>query len=182
MNDIVNDSLNDSFNGSLNDSAGDSNLEPASSAPLTTAIRQLLAEAFEGASAGSTWFVDDQGFLESIRGLEGKRASQPVPPDDTGTSVAAHVEHVRWFLALMNSFARGERPEIRWSDSWSVREVAPHAWETLQADLEREFQELSEHLERGLDAENPERLMPILAKVTHVAYHLGAVRQLIKIV
>jgi hypothetical protein len=150
----------------------------ATSEALTSAVRQLLAEGFEGASAGTTWFVDDQGLLGSIQELDAARASRPTSPE--GSTVAAHVEHVRWFVALLNAFARGERPAVEWAESWTVREVDGEAWASLQADPEREFRELSEHLARGVEVEDPERLMPVLATVAHVAYHLGAVRQMVK--
>ena len=61
-----------------------------------------------------------------------------------------------------------------------MQEVDEDAWATLQASLEREYRALSEHLAEGVDPEDPERLMPVLATVTHVAYHLGAIRQMIR--
>ena len=150
------------------------------SSTLTSAIRQLLAEGFEGASAGSTWYVDKHGLLGSVASLDAGRASRPTTPG--GTTVAAHAEHVRWFVGLLNAYARGESPEIRWAESWSERKVDEAAWTQLQNDLEGEFRELSSHLERGVDPGDPERLMPVLATVVHVAYHLGAIRQMIKLV
>ena len=150
------------------------------SSTLTSAIRQLLAEGFEGAAAGSTWFVDEHGLLGAIAELDAARASRPITP--AGTTVAAHAEHVRWFVALLNAYARGETPEIRWAESWSARKVDETSWAELQKHLEREFRELSTHLERGVDPGNPERLMPVLATVVHVGYHLGAIRQMVKLV
>ena len=150
------------------------------SSMLRSAIGQLLAEGFEGASAGSTWFIDDQGLLGTVASLDADRASQPTTPG--GTTVAAHAEHVRWFVGLLNAYARGESPEIRWAESWAARKVDEASWAHLQNELETEFRDLATHLERGLELDDPERLTPVLATVVHVGYHLGAIRQMVKLV
>lgn len=143
---------------------------------LTNAVRLLLVECFRGADSGSTWFLDRDGLLATAAALSAEQASREASAG--GATIAGHVEHVRWFVALLNAYARGERPAIRWDESWSVREVDENGWRTLQAELEREFEALLGHLERGLDPEHAERLLPLLATVTHAAYHLGAVRQM----
>lgn len=150
----------------------------APSSTLTAAIRQLLSEGFHGRSSGSTWFLDEDGLLATARRLDASQASRaPIPGS---ASIAAHVEHVRWFVALLNAFARGEQPDIRWSDSWSVDRVEDAEWARLLDRLEAESEELLQHVERGVDVEDEERLLPLLATVTHVAYHVGALRQMVR--
>lgn len=144
---------------------------------LTTAVRGLLAEAIAGEPGGTTWISDGEGLLATVRDLSATRASRS---RDGDTSIAAHVEHVRWFLALLNAFARGEHPEIAWQQSWTVREVDTDAWRHLIDAVEREFEELDGHLGRGVDPDDEARLQPTLATVAHAAYHLGALRQMVK--
>ena len=152
----------------------------AKSQNLTTAVQQLLTESFHGADGGTTWFLDGEGLLATARTLDAERASRsPVPG---GATVAGHVEHVRWFVALLNAFARGEQPQIDWAQSWTVREVDGAGWDALLRDLEREYTELHGHFGRGIDPDDTQRLMPVLANVVHVAYHVGAVRQMVRLV
>ena len=152
----------------------------AETTPLASAARQLLTEAFHGASSGSTWFLDEDGLLATIRELDATQASQaPVPGS---ASIAAHVEHVRWFVAMLNAFARGERPAIAWKESWGVHEVDEAHWDALQSDLEREYEELHRHLQTGLETDDEQRLMSGLGTIVHVAYHVGAIRQMARLV
>lgn len=152
----------------------------ADSKPLTDALRQLLAEGFRGKDAGTTWFVDGEGLLDTVAAVDARQASSA--PATGGTTIAGHVEHVRWFLALLNAFARGERPEIDWAQSWTVAEVDEDQWPNLIDAAEREFEELMEHFGEGIDPDDAERLMPSLATVVHVGYHVGALRQMVKTV
>lgn len=145
---------------------------------VTTAVRRLLREAFGGAEHGNSWFVDDDGLLATVRDLDSAEASRS--PTAGGATIAGHVEHVRWFVTLLNAFARGERPAINWSESWSVREVDDDAWRDLLGSLENAADELDDHLAAGIDLDDEQRVMTVLATVAHVAYHVGAVRQMTK--
>ena len=148
--------------------------------PLVKTSRQLLTEAFQGATSGSTWFLDDAGMLGTIGELDAAQASQaPVPGS---TTIAAHVEHVRWFVAMLNAFARGERPEIAWRESWTVQSVDELEWANLRAAVAKEYEELHAHFLHGIDPDDEQRLTSALATIVHVAYHLGAIRQMARLV
>lgn len=153
---------------------------------LSKAASSLLREVFHGDDAGTTWIVDgseapggNAGLLATAERLSAEEASRA--PAGEGASIAAHVEHVRWFLALLNAYARGERPEIDWTRSWGVSTVDEEAWSSLRAALREEADAAAANVERALsDPDLPqERLMPILATLTHCGYHLGAVRQMV---
>jgi hypothetical protein len=136
------------------------------------AVEQLLREAVFGSVAGSTYFVDGAGLLETLRKLSAQEASMV---GEGGATVAAHAEHIRWFLELFNAFARGERPALQWSESWGVRRVETGAWAELVAAIENEAEE-AVILLRGSPEVESELLVPTLAMVAHLAYHLGAIR------
>lgn len=148
--------------------------------PIGSVLQTLLHEGIRADRGGTTWFVDGSGLLASVRDLDAERASRSL--SDGGATVAGHVEHVRWFLALLNAFARGERPAIDWSSSWTVHGVDEAEWRALLDDVAREADELKQHFAHDLDPQVEERLLPAVATVAHVAYHLGAVRQMIKVV
>lgn len=148
---------------------------------LIPAARELLAEAFRGRDAGPVWFLDDAGLLATARGMPAEQASRRVT--EAGATIAGHVEHVRWFLSKTNAFARGERPRIEWSESWSVEEVDEPEWQELVNELEREFETLHAHLGEGaLDEDDEMQVKSLLATLAHVGYHVGAIRQMARCV
>ena len=59
----------------------------------------------------------DEGLLRSLEKLSAADASALTP---TGSSIAAHVDHVRYGLSLMNRWSQGENPfeSADWSASW----------------------------------------------------------------
>lgn len=80
---------------------------------------------------------------------------------------------------MANAFARGEEPQAKWSESWSVDRVDAAAWERLRADLRREYETLLAALEKSdLSTFDLPTLTGILALAPHAAYHLGAMRQM----
>jgi hypothetical protein len=142
--------------------------------------RDLLAEAFEGAGPRGSWFVTarpDEGVFGTIRDLTAEEASRPARLG--GPSVAAHVEHLRWWLALVNGTMHGEPWDPDWSASWSVSTVNGAAWRMLQADLRREFDAVMAVLASPPDELDPMMFRGVLAMAPHAAYHLGAIRQVV---
>lgn len=144
-----------------------------------TVLLELFSEAYTGPNHAYTWFIDnkpDAGLLGTFSGLSAEAASRPSP---TGSTIAAHAEHLRWSLALANAFARGENPTPNWPESWTVKAVDDAAWDELQAELKREYETLFAAMERQEDFSDPQLLTGILALMPHAAYHLGSVRQLV---
>ncbi len=153
-------------------------------AALIEAIVVLLTEAYPGPPDPSgTWFIDnepDSGVLGLIAGLTAEEASTSVHPDgDPGSTIAAHVEHLRWSLANVNATLRGEEYNARWSESWLVQEADPNSWDSLRHALQAEFEALCAALNKQTELEGV-YLTGILALAPHAAYHLGVVRQMIE--
>lgn len=156
----------------------------------TIPVEQVMAivlvqftEAYAGPPQAHSWFIDngpDAGLFRTVAALTAAQASRSIV--DGGTTVAAHVEHLRWSLALFNAIVRGEQPEIRWTESWTVRTVDQEAWEHLQAELRREYETLRTSFAAHAVALKPEWLPPTMAVVPHAAYHLGAIRQMIQVI
>src|SRR6187551_2575304 len=82
-------------------------------------VLSMLRELFDGASPKSGWILNpkDPGLLRSLDKLSAAEASAP---GSTGSSIAAHVDHVRYGLELMNGWGRGEKPfgDADYSASW----------------------------------------------------------------
>ncbi len=143
-----------------------------------TSLLELLSEAYTGPTHAYTWFISNEpgsGILGTLENVSAENASSRQP---SGTTLAAHTEHLRWSLAQANAFARGETPTETWAESWSVRTVDKAAWQTLRAELRGEFETLYAALQKQEDFSDPQTLTGIMALAPHAAYHLGAIRQM----
>lgn len=153
---------------------------------LVTALRELLREAyFEPENSGATWFADNEpgsGFLGSVEELTAKEAS--TVPFEGGDTVAAHCNHVAYYLSLANRSFQGENAfaEAEWKESWEIQTVNETGWKHLLEQLAVELDRTLGILSRGVDLSRPEMLKGTMALLAHGAWHLGAVRQLIAIV
>lgn len=137
----------------------------------------LLKETFEGPppDTGSAYLDKNAGLFQTLDALTAEAASRP--PHPGAPTVAAHCEHVRFYVLALQDFMRGATAKIIWSQSWLVHTVTPAEWEDLKAGLRLAYEELTEYL-RSLEHWRDEDVGDGLAIVVHTAYHLGAVRQL----
>jgi hypothetical protein len=151
-------------------------------ANVLSIIRELFTEAFEGAQGPATWFVNHQpncGIFGTIDSLDADAASRTVT--ENGRSVAAHAEHLRWWLANVNTVARGGQWNPDWSGSWSVQSVNESEWTTLRAALRTEYQLVLESLDDvAVTPDDRMMLTGMMAMPAHAAHHLGAMRQMVK--
>jgi len=144
-----------------------------------SAIIEFLEEVYNGPKHKYTWFIGnepDSGLLGTIRGITAVEASTSVVEE--GTTVAAHIGHLRWTLLKVNSFIRDENPSWDWSESWAVRLVDPGEWASLISSLESEFRVLVQLIRSDITWQSDEQYKEVLALIPHAAYHLGAIRQM----
>jgi hypothetical protein len=94
-------------------------------------------------------------------------------------SIAAHVDHLRYGLSLMNRWSLGENPfeDADWSASWRTPIVSDSEWRQRRADLRTEASSWQEALRRPREVGEME-LNGMLGSIAHLAYHLGAIRQI----
>jgi hypothetical protein len=118
----------------------------------------------------------DAGMLRSLDKLSAIDASALTA---TGSSIAAHVDHVRYGLSLMNRWSAGENPfrDADWSVSWKRPTVSAHEWDTLRRDLQTETTRWLETLRAPREVQEIE-LNGMIGTIAHLAYHLGAIRQI----
>jgi hypothetical protein len=136
----------------------------------------LLDEAFEHTHG----FFLDKGasLLETVENIPASEASQPVSIG--GSSIAAQVDHIRYYLEVLESDIRGKDfGEVDWQKSWQVKEVTPEEWESLKARLRQTYQSVVSAI-KGIDHWGCENdIGAPMAILAHTAYHLGAIRQLL---
>jgi hypothetical protein len=146
---------------------------------LTRAIVALFGELIDGSAADAAWILNpaDGGFLRSLDRLSAGAASVPAPGG--GPSIAAHVDHVRYGLELLNRWSRGENPfaDADYGASWRRSEVSVPEWSLLRDQLRGEAHAWLQAVQQPRDLSDAE-LTGVLASIAHVAYHLGAIRQI----
>jgi hypothetical protein len=146
---------------------------------LHESVSILLRELADGASPASCWILnaDDPGLLRSLDKLSAAAASAPAPAG--GASIAAHVDHLRYGFSLLNRWAAGENPftEADYSTSWSRGTVSEEEWTARRAGLRIEIASFQRYIAEPRELEGLE-LTGVLASVAHLAYHVGATRQI----
>jgi len=147
----------------------------------TNSFFQLLKETFEGppADRGSAYLDKGAGLFQTLEGLTAEAAS--TPPWPGASTVAAHCEHVRFYALALLEFMRGATGKVDWGQSWLVKTVTPAEWEALRENLRRAYAAVNDHL-RSVESWGDEEVGDGMAILLHTAYHLGAIRQLLKAV
>jgi hypothetical protein len=118
----------------------------------------------------------DVGLLGSLDRLSASAVSAaPVG----GAPIAAHVDHLRYGLSLLNRWSRGEKPfgDADWTQSWRTTTVSDAEWDRLRADLRGEVTRWLDTL-RTPRAVSATELNEVIGSIAHLAYHLGAIRQI----
>jgi hypothetical protein len=118
----------------------------------------------------------DDGLLRSLDRVSAAAASAVTP---TGSSIAAHVDHLRYGLSLMNRWSAGENPfnDADWGASWRKTRVSDDDWKELRAQLREEAARWLTALRTPRDVQEIE-LNGMIGSIAHLAYHLGAMRQI----
>src|SRR6185436_393644 len=94
-----------------------------------------------------------------------------------GATIAAHAQHVRYGLSLMNQWAsEGGNPfaNATWDEAWKTSAVDAAAWDEIRSGLRDEAHRWLGHLTAPRDVAEVE-LSGIVGSIAHLAYHLGAI-------
>ena len=146
---------------------------------FTKGLFFILKETFEGPPPKTAAAFLDQGcgLFQTVEGLTAEDASRAAVPG--GTTVAAHCAHVKFYLDVLHRYMQGPIEPADWSQSWLVREVNAEEWDALTRELREAYAAVTESLRSVGDwGERP--FGAALGIVAHTAYHLGAVRQLVR--
>jgi hypothetical protein len=87
---------------------------------------------------------------------------------------------VRYGLSLLNRWAAdGGNPfaDAKWDEAWRTARVDDRAWQEIRAGLRRESEQWLTVLKEPRDV-NEIEFTGMLASIAHLAYHLGAIRQI----
>ena len=148
-------------------------------ADLVQEILYLLTETFESSIKDGNAYLDKgTGVFMTLERISAEEASTPAFPG--ATTLAAQTEHVRFYLVALEGFITGAHTHVDWDESWKLTTVTPEAWNMLRSDLRRTY-ERTVTLIKNFHRWDEDELGGALAILAHSAYHLGAIRQLVKV-
>jgi hypothetical protein len=140
----------------------------------------LFKELVNGSAPSGGWVLNpnDRGLLASLEQLTSEEASEV--PSGGGASIAAHLDHLCYGLSLLNRWGDGEKDpfsDADYKESWGRNTVSEREWMTLRNRLRDEVNRWCEVLENPRAVDDME-LNGVIASAAHLAYHLGAIRQM----
>jgi hypothetical protein len=149
---------------------------------IARSLGVLFSELVDGVPGKGNAFIlntGDAGLMRSLDKLTAADASRSV---NDGATIAAHAQHVRFGLSLMNRWARqGGNPfaDAKWEEAWKLTTVDAAAWSEIRRGLGDETRLWLEILQSPREVADVE-LTGMIASIAHLAYHLGATRQIDK--
>jgi hypothetical protein len=145
---------------------------------IRRSLGTLLRELLDGPSENAAFVLNrsDRGLLASLDALSAEAAS--ARPGGR-SSVAAHVDHLRYGFELLNRWARGENPwaDANYAASWERQQVSDEQWRKLRSALADEARMWTTGAGERRHWDDL-TLTEALASAVHLAYHLGAIRQI----
>jgi hypothetical protein len=147
---------------------------------LHASLALLFTELVDGPPRDAAYMLNagDRGLLRSLDQLSAASASRSAMPGSA--SIAAHVDHLCYGIYLMNRWSAGEADpwsSADWTASWRRTAVSEPEWQELRERLAEETRRWRGALEIPREL-SPMELNGVIASVAHLAYHLGAIRQI----
>jgi hypothetical protein len=146
---------------------------------IAPTLKTLFGELINGPASGAAYILNtgDVGLLGSVDRLSASAASSS---SNAGATIAAHTDHVRYGLSLMNRWStEGGDPftGADWQASWRIGSVGDDEWQQVRDRLREESKRWLQHLSEPREV-NETELNGLVASIAHLAYHLGAIRQI----
>jgi hypothetical protein len=147
---------------------------------ISESLTTLFAELVNGAAAGGGAFILNSGDAGLLRSLDRLSAGDASTSVHGGATIAAHTQHLRYGLSLMNRWAtEGGDPfaDAKWDEAWKTSRVNASEWSEIRGGLRDEAQRWLAVLGSPREVNGVE-LSGMIASIAHLAYHLGAMRQI----
>jgi hypothetical protein len=148
---------------------------------ISHALVTLAHELLHGPERPGQAYMLNTGDVGLLRSLDAITAAGASSTSQGGASIAAHVDHLRFGLSLMNEWSGGANPwdTADFTASWRISTVSDSEWQETRSRFRSEA-------ERWLDAMRARRELTdeeaniLLGAVAHLAYHVGSIRQIDK--
>lgn len=149
---------------------------------LSRSLTRLFSELVDGARHPRGAFMLNSGDVGLVASLDAIGAADASRNANDGATIAAHAQHLRYGLALMNRWAHeGGNPfaDAKWDEAWKTGSVDQSQWDEIRNGLREEARRWQSILESPREVSQIE-LTGMIASIAHLAYHLGAIRQIDK--
>ena len=140
----------------------------------------LFSELVDGVTGNC--FMLNTGDIGMLRSLDKLSAAEASRSTNGGATIAAHTQHVRYGLSLMNQWAsQGGNPfaNAKWDEAWKISTVTDDQWKEIREGLTAESRRWLDTLQTPRDVHGIE-FTGMVSSIAHLAYHLGAIRQIDK--
>lgn len=146
---------------------------------FTKSLSALLKETFEGTNTafGTMYLYQGTGFFATIENLTAETASRSVA--EGSTTIAAHCEHARFYLEFLSDYMSENFKMVDWKDSWNIKTVNENEWNALRGQLQKSYQKVTDTFDE-IETWNDFKISGALGILAHTAYHLSAIRQILK--
>ncbi len=149
---------------------------------ISASLQTLLSETLFRADARGGYILNrgEPGFVETLKTLSAEAAS--TPPGPGRKPAVSHANHVLYGLTLMNRAVSGDAHAFEgadWNAAWQLERVTAAEWSQLLGELEAAARQLVETAPKHREW-NQVMLTGVFAGAAHTAYHLGALRQILK--
>ncbi|MCP4684040.1 MAG: DinB family protein [bacterium] len=143
---------------------------------FTKELYDLLGETFE--KVEGIYLDRNTSFFETLESLSAEQASTRAA--EKGQTIAAHVEHVRFYLRVLQGCIEKKDPKkVDWKESWKLQNVTEDEWKELKRGLHETYQSVLASMKSLETWEGEDDIGASLGILAHTAYHLGSIRQIL---
>ena len=142
---------------------------------LSKEIMEILEETFE--THHGVYLDEGTSLFDTLEAMSAEEAS--VPLGINGSSIAAQLEHVIFYLDVLGQAIAGQEVgTLDWREIWErVSDVSPAEWDDLKRRLRTAYDQTSALLQGIEHWEDNDAIGGAIAILVHTAYHLGEIRQ-----
>ncbi len=121
----------------------------------------------------------DTGWTQTLASVNAAEASRPVAPG--GTTIAGQTAHAAYYLERFAAIVENRHVEADWPGSFEPSDVDEAVWEEQKARFFAVAERVAGHVRAN--PQWPEaHVRSVLGALVHLAYHLGSVRQMVRVV
>lgn len=145
-------------------------------------LRTLLHETMIRADERGAYIINhgEPGLVETLKSLSAEKVS--TPPGPGRKPIVAHANHVLYGWELMNRALGGDErafADADWNTAWRLERVSEAEWTELLTRMEQTAQQVLAIAPRHSPWDEVS-LTGVFASAAHTAYHLGAIRQMLR--
>jgi hypothetical protein len=136
----------------------------------------LFREVFNGPEGREGMFLNSRtGIHDTLEKIDARAASEDV----AGSSIAAHAGHLVLYLEVLGGCLKGEVRGVDWEGGWLRTRIDAREWDEMRSEIRSACEAIEKHA-ATMKNWNPDDVTMTMALTIHSAYHLGAIRQMIK--